>query len=332
MLLEKLCNTAAPSGYEYSVRDIIKSEVKAYADEIKVDRMGNIIVHKNGSGRKIVVCAHMDEVGLIITGYNEDGTLKFQTLGNIDSIALACKFVSIGKEKLPGVIGLKPIHLQDSNEANKRVDINKLRIDIGAQSKAEAKAKVPIGEYATFTTEFGNFGEGCIKGKSFDDRVGCGVLIEILKGNYNCDLYGVFSVQEEIKSRGAYVSAYNINPDVALIIEGTVCNDMPNVDENLNVTKLGKGPAISIMDTSSIFDHNIIKQLQKIAIENNIPYQIRESSASYNDAGSYLMSGKGAKVATIAVPCRYIHSSVSVCSLEDYKNTIKLASEYLKSL
>ncbi|KYH27331.1 MULTISPECIES: M42 family metallopeptidase [Clostridium] len=332
MLLEKLCNIAAPSAYESDIREIIKNEVKSYVDEVKVDRMGNIITHKKGNGKRVVVDAHMDEIGFIITGYNEDGTLKFAPLGVIDSKIVPCKVVKIGRKGIYGVIGLKPIHLQSNKEREENINISSLCIDIGASSKKEAKEIVPLGEYASFTTKFESFGEGLIKGKALDDRVGCGVLIEILKENYNCDLYGVFSVQEENENRGAYIPAYNIKPDLVLILEGTICADAPNVEERLKVTKLGEGPAISVMDVSCVFDYNIIEEIKHIAVNNSIPYQIRKSTAGNNDGGAYVMSGSSTKVVTISVPCRYIHSAVSVCSLNDYENTIKLTREYLKSL
>lgn len=332
MLLERLCNAASPPGYEGEMRNIIKAEVKNYVDDVKVDKMGNIIVHKKGSGKRVVVDAHMDEIGFIITGYNEDGTLKFQSLGLMDTKVMPCKVVRIGEKKLPGVIGLKPIHLQEKDEKEKNISISNLSIDIGAKSKEEARGWVSIGEYAVFTTDFGYFGEGCIKGKALDNRVGCSILVELLKENYNCDLYGVFSVQEEIDNRGAYIPAHNINSDIALILEGTICADMPNIEENLRGTNMREGPAISIMDVTSIYDSNIIDEIKSIAANKGIPYQIRKSTVGNNDGGSYVMSGNGARVAAISIPCRYIHSPVTMCKTEDYKNTIKLVKEYLKSI
>ncbi|MCY6485911.1 M42 family metallopeptidase [Clostridium aestuarii] len=332
MVLQKLCNAAGPSGYEGSVRQIIKDEIKDYVDEIKVDRMGNIIAHKKGSEKKVVVDAHMDEVGFIIIGYNDDGTLKFTSLGGISNKVVPSKVVNIGKDKIPGVIGLKPIHLQSKQERGKNIPISKCCIDIGAKSKEEAKKLIPLGEYAVFTTEFGHFGEGLIKGKAFDDRIGCSILIELLKENYNCDLYAVFNVQEEVGMRGAYVSAYDIKPDITIAIEGTVCADMPGIQKHLMSTEIGKGPAISIIDKTSIYDKDIINEMKKVAVDNHISYQLRRTSVGSNDAGAFVMSGEGVKPAAIAVPCRYIHSSISVCSLEDYNNTIKLVTNYLKSL
>jgi len=332
MLLEKLCNATGPSGFEGEVREIIKEEIENYVDEVKVDVMGNIIAHKKGKGKKVLIDAHMDEVGFIITGYNEDGTLRFEALGGINGKVLLSKVVLIGKGKIPGVIGFKPIHLQSSEERKKNVRASQCCIDVGLNSKEEAKKNIKIGEFVVFDMKYGEFGDGLVKGKAFDDRMGCAVAIEILKESYNCDLYVSFNVQEEVGERGAYVSAYNINPDIGVALEGTICADMPNIPKHLNATEIGKGPALSIMDRTSIFNDEILRGIIKVAEEKSIPYQLRRAIAGGNDAGAILMSGDGAKVATVSVPCRYIHSSVSVASIEDYKNTVRLMVEWLKTV
>ncbi len=336
MLLERLCNASSPSGYEGEVREIIKKEVAPYVDEIKVDTMGNIIVHKKpdceDKGIKVIVDAHMDEVGFIITGFNEDGTLKFRALGGINNKIIPSKVLYIGDKKVPGVIGVKPIHLQSSEERNKNLYYDDCVIDIGADCKAQAKQHVSLGDYAVFDTLYGEFGEGLIKGKAFDDRMGCYVLIEALKENYHCDLYGVFNVQEEIGERGAFIAAYNVKADIGIALEGTICADMPNVAAPFRVTEIGKGPAISIMDRTSIFNDDIAEDIINTAKSKDIPYQRRRAIAGGNDAGAIHMSGEGAKIATISVPCRYIHSSLSVASLSDIENTKNLLIEYLKTL
>lgn len=332
MLLEKLCNASGPSGYEGHVRKIIKEEIMPYVDEIRVDKMGNIIAHKKGKGKKVIVDAHMDEVGFIITGYNQDGTMNFQSLGGVAANILPAKVVLIGDKRIPGVIGYKPIHLQGAEERKKAVAYSDCCIDIGLSSKEETKKLVDIGEYAVFDTEFSEFGDGLYKGKAFDDRMGCAVLIEALKENYDCDLYGVFNVQEEVGERGAFVAAFNVKADIGIALEGTICADMPSVPRHLRATEVGKGPAISIMDRTSIFNADIAMEIMRIGDEKGIPYQRRRAIAGGNDAGAIIMSGDGAKVATISVPCRYIHSSVSVASHWDYENTVKLLTEYLKSV
>jgi putative aminopeptidase FrvX len=332
MLLEKLCNASGPSGFEGEVREIIKEEIKNYVDEIKVDVMGNVIAHKKGNGKKVLIDAHMDEVGFIITGYNEDGTLRFESLGGINGKVILSKVVLVGKDKIPGVIGFKPIHLQSGDERKKNVKPSQCCIDIGSNSKEEAKKLIKLGEFVVFDMKYGEFGDGLVKGKAFDDRMGCAVAIEILKQNYNCDLYISFNVQEEVGERGAYVSAFNIQPEIGIALEGTICADMPNIPKHLRATEIGKGPALSIMDKTSIFSDEISKAIIKVAEDKEIPYQLRRAIAGGNDAGAIVMSGEGAKIATVSVPCRYIHSSVSVASLEDYRNTVTLMVEWLKTV
>lgn len=332
MLLEKLSNATGPSGFEGEVREIIKEEIKNHVDDIKVDVMGNIIAHKKGNGKKVLIDAHMDEVGFIITGYNEDGTLKFESLGGINGKVILSKVILIGKDKIPGVIGFKPIHLQNADERKKNVKASQCCIDVGSRSKEETKKLIKLGEFAVFDMKYGEFGEGLIKGKAFDDRMGCAVAIEILKESYNCDLYVSFNVQEEVGERGAYVSAFDIQPEIGVALEGTICADMPNIPKHLSATEVGKGPALSIMDKTSIFNDEIYKAIIKVAEEKEIPYQLRRAIAGGNDAGAILMSGEGAKIATVSVPCRYIHSSVSVASVEDYKNTVRLMVEWLKTV
>lgn len=332
MLLEKLCNSSGPSGFEGDVRKIIIEEVKPFVDEIKVDKMGNVIVHKKGNGKKVVVDAHMDEVGFIITGFNKDGTLRFAPIGGINGKVIPAKVVLIGDKKLPGVIGLKPIHLQSKSERTKAISYNDCSIDIGAKDETEARANVDLGEYVVFDITMEEFGEGLIKGKAFDDRMGCYMLIELLKEQYDCDLYGTFTVQEEIGDRGAYVSAYNVMADIGIALEGTICADMPSVPIHLSATQVGKGAAISIMDKTSIFNDDIARDIIAVAEEEKIPCQRRRAIAGSNDAGAIIMAGQGAKVATLSIPCRYIHSSISVASKSDIENSIKLLKAYLKRI
>ncbi|WP_032123176.1 M42 family metallopeptidase [Clostridium amazonitimonense] len=332
MLLEKLCNASGPSGFEGDIREIIKEEIKPYVDEIKIDRIGNIIAHKKGAGPRVMVDAHMDEVGFIITGFNEDGTLRFSALGGVNNKVIPSKVVYIGKKKIPGVIGVKPIHLQSGEERLKNISYGNSCIDIGSNSKEESKSLIDLGEYVIFSTEFEEFGEGLIKGKAFDNRMGCYVLIEALKETYSCDLYATFNVMEEIGERGAFVAAYGVKADIGIVLEGTICADMPSVSDHLRATEIGKGPAISIMDRTSIFNEDMAEDIMKLAEKENIPYQRRRAIAGGNDAAAIHGSGEGAKIATISVPCRYIHSSVSVASLEDVENTKNLLITYLKSI
>lgn len=331
-LLDKLTSLDGPSGYEGQVRDFIKENVKPYVDELFVDRMGNVIVHKKGSGKKVIIDAHMDEVGFIIKGYNDDGTLRFRALGGINDKIIPSKNVLIGPDKIPGIIGAKPIHLQGKEDREKGLTYNDCCIDIGANSREESEKLIELGEYVVFDTEYGDFGEDLVKGKAFDDRVGCLVLMEALKHSYDIDLYGVFAVQEEIGERGAFISSLNIQGDIGIALEGTICADMPNIPKHLSATEVGNGPAISIMDRTSIFDADIAQDIMEVGDECGIAYQRRRAIAGGNDAATFHGTGKGAKIAALSVPCRYIHSSVSVASKADIVNTIKLLVAYLKTL
>ena len=331
-ILDKLTSLDGPSGYEGEVRNFIKDEVEPYVDEMKVDKMGNIIVHKKGRGKRIVIDAHMDEVGFIITGYNDDGTLRFNALGGVNSKIIPSKTVSIGPSKIPGVIGAKPIHLQGQDERKKGLNYDDCCIDIGAESRIQCEALIELGEYVVFDTEYDEFGEGLVKGKAFDDRMGCFVLMEILKESYDADIYGVFSVQEEVGERGAFIGAINTKADIGIAIEGTICADMPSVAKHLRATEVGKGPAISIMDLTSIFDEDIAEDIMEVGEKLKIPYQRRRAIAGGNNAATFHGTGSGAKIATISVPCRYIHSAVSVAAKSDVQNAIKLLVAYLKTM
>lgn len=331
MLLERLCNANSPSGYEGEVREIIKDEIKNYVDEIKIDRMGNVIAHKKGTGKTVLVDVHIDEPGFVITGYNDDGTLKFATLGVVDYKIVPCKGVNIGKNKIQGVIGIKPIHLQNSEEREKSYDLGSLCIDIGAKSKEEAKKIISLGDFAVFTTKFEAFGHGFVKGKAISSRVGCNILIELLKEEYQCDFYGVFSVQGELKGRGSYISAYNLRPEIAIMIKGSLSSDLYG-EEKIEASDLGKGPVIPIMDEDNIFNSNIIENMKSIALQHKIPFQFKKSMGGSNSGEGYFMSGASSKIGCIGVPCRYANTAISLCSLEDYNNSLKLAKEYLKSL
>jgi len=332
MLLEKLSNAISPAGYEGEVRNIIIEEIKPYVDELFVDRMGNIIAHKKGKGKRVLVDAHMDEVGFIIIGYNDDGTLRFTSLGGVNDKIPPCKVLYVGNNKIKGVVGLKPIHLQSQEDRKKGINYEGLCIDIGAKDRNEAEKYVEIGDYAVFDTKFGYFGENKVKGKALDDRIGCFILIEALKENYSCDFYAAFNIQEETGRRGALGSSFRIDPEIGIALEGTVCADMPNVPEHISGTYLGRGPAISIMDGTSIYDVSLREEIEKTAKLSNIPYQNRRAAAGGNDAGSMHGVKEGCRVAAISVPSRYIHSSVSVASISDIDNGKKLLIKFLQGI
>jgi endoglucanase len=331
MLLKKLTEASGVSGNEKEVRDIILNEIKGYVDDINVDRLGNIIAFKKGnnSSKKLMVTAHMDEVGLMVTDIDNMGLLKFTTVGGIDKRILVSKPVLVGKDKILGVIGAKPIHLQKREEWQKALNIDQLYIDIGVNTKEEAEKLVSIGDYITFESQYVEFGNNLVKAKALDNRVGCGLLVQLLKEIKEVSFYGVFTVMEEIGLVGAGPVAYRVDPDISIILEGTLCYDIPKLDNHLIPTYLNKGPAISLVDRTTLYNMDFRNKIVKVAEKNNIPYQYRKTSMGGNDSGKIHTARDGSITATISVPCRNIHSPTSVMSKNDYTNTYKLLKAIL---
>lgn len=331
MLLKRLSEACGGPGQEDEVRNLIRDEVTPLVDEISTDALGNLITLRRGNqeGPRVMIAAHMDEVALMIMAIESSGLLKFNPIGGIDPRVLVAKTVVIGKNRVPGVIGSKPIHLQRPEEREKAISINEMFIDIGVSSKSEAEKLVKIGDLAYFSTKFAEIGNDKFKGKAFDDRVGCSMLIDLLHDRYDFPLYGVFTVQEEVGLRGAGVAAHRIQPDIALVLEGTTASDVPETPEHKHATSVGKGPCITIMDSSVIPDPRLVAKLLQIASENEIPVQIRRNTAGGTDAGKIQSSRSGVRVATISIPCRYIHSPVAVMSKADYDNALKLVKAFL---
>jgi putative aminopeptidase FrvX len=331
-VLKRLTEARGVTGNENEAREIILELAAKAGAEVSVDRMGNVIAKKPGrtGGKKVMLAAHMDEVGFIISGVSENGMLKFKPVGGIDQRILLSKRVLIGKNAVPGVIGIKAIHLQEPDERNNVIKQKQMYIDIGAKSREEAEKVVKLGDYASFDSKFVQFGDNKVKAKALDDRVGCGVLLEMLKDTYDFDLIACFTVQEEIGLRGAEVAAWHVEPDLAVVLEGTTCADIPDVPEHLHTTRQGKGPAISFMDHASFAHKGLFGQMIEAAENNSIPYQLKENVAGGNDAGAIQKSRGGVPTVVVSVPCRYIHSPSSVMDLEDYANTIRLIREFLK--
>lgn len=332
MLLEKLCNADGVSGNEDAVRNLILEEIKPYADDIRIDSMGNIIALKKGNGKKVMLAAHMDEVGLIISGITDKGYLKFKTVGGIDTRVLISKKVRIGDKKVRGVIGMKAVHLQSAAEREQVPKVESLTIDIGAKSKEEAKKRVSIGDYAAFDTEFSDFGTDKIKAKALDDRIGCMLLIEALKKKCEADIYACFTVQEEIGCRGAEVCAYTVKPDIALVLEGTTCFDVYKSEEHTEVTTCGGGAVLTVMDGTMIADKRYREFLYKSAKEKNIPIQYKRMASGGTDAGIIHKTREGVKTAVLAVACRYLHSPALVASKKDILSTGNFVEMYLDNI
>ncbi len=334
MILKELSEAFGVSGNEDDVRAIVLDAVREHVDEVKVDALGNVLAFKRGTGRqrmRVMLAAHMDEVGLMVVGHDNDGFLRVRSVGGIDPRLLPGTLLQVGSERISGVIGVKPIHLLKDN-GDKVAKLEDLVVDIGAKSKDEARKLAPLGTYATFATRFRELGP-TVRGKAFDDRAGCAVLVELLRGErFRFDLHAVFTVQEEVGLRGARVAAYAIEPDCAFALEGTVADDMPRDKDTSPTTELGQGPAITVMDRSFIADRRLVRLLTSTAEELGIPYQIKQPGIGGTDAGAIHLTREGVPSVTVAVPCRYIHSPVALLSLDDFNNTVRLMRASLARL
>lgn len=330
MFLKELTELSGVSGCEYEVRNYIKVKLNEIGCEYHIDKLGNVIAHNKGKKNKtLMVAAHMDEIGLIVRYIDSKGFIMFRAVGGIDQRVLNSKVVEVGEKKIPGVIGSKAVHLMSDDEKGKALPIDKLYIDIGSSSKEETEKLVNIGDYVAFKSDYVEFGDNMIKAKALDDRVGCSAILELLSMKLDVDFYGVFTVMEEVGCRGAHAVTYALEPDLGIVIEGTVCADMPEVEEHSKSTIIGEGAAISLMDKSTVYNIDTVRNVVKIAEDNNITYQYRKSVVGGNDAGSIHKTKKGAKVVAISVPCRYIHSSVNVASKNDYNSVVQLTKMIL---
>jgi putative aminopeptidase FrvX len=339
LLLEELSNAFGPSGCEREVRHLLARALRGHVDDLKTDALGNLIAFKQGTGPeprlKVMVDAHTDEVGLMITRIEKNGTLGFRAVGGIDDRLLMAKRVIVGAKRIPGVILAPPVHLSKPAERKQVIKIDQLAIDIGAGSEDEAGNLVQLGDYATFATRFqvlAQDGLRAARGKAFDDRAGCAVAAALVDGEYAIDLYLSFSSQEEAGLRGARVAAFRIEPDVAFALEGTVCDDTPKKEDVSPTTRLGYGPAITIMDRSFVADRRLIRLLVDTAEAHKIPYQFKQPGVGSTDAGAIHLSKTGVPAVAVAVPCRYIHAPVSLMSLNDFDHLVALMKATLQTL
>lgn len=318
-MLKNLTQGFGPSGREEEIRDIIKGYVKDYADEITDDAMGNLIVRKKGTGKKIMLAAHMDEIGVIVTFIDDNGFLRFSAVGGLNSKELLYSKVSF-KNGVIGVIG--------TEKENKDKIIPKMYIDIGAKNKEEAEKMVSIGDMATFVGDFYKTGDAVIS-KALDNRVGCYVLIEaIKKAESDNDLYFVFTTQEEVGLRGAKTSAYAINPDYAVAVDVTDTGDTPNCEEM--AVKMGAGVAVKVMDRSVLCDSTVRTNLIESAKKAGVPYQLEVMTDGGTDAGAISGTRSGVKTGGLSIPTRYIHSPSEMASVDDIEGSIKTLLEFIK--
>lgn len=330
--LKTLCALSGVSSREDQVRDYIRAQAEPYADSIRTDALGNLIVFKKGAKSApnyLMLTAHMDEVGLMIDRIHEDGTLGFQNVGGVNRQVLIGKPVYVGDKRHLGVVGMKPIHLTTRKERQEVPELKKLYIDIGADSREEAEKLVELGDVAVFHDDIQEFGNGMLKAKAIDDRVGCAVLLDLLREELPMDVTFVFTVQEEVGARGAAGSAFSVKPTVALVVEGTTAADLPGIEGGERVCSVGKGPVLPIMDRGTVYDREIFLTLRTLAEENNIPWQTKEFIAGGTDASSIQRSRAGVRVGAMSAPIRYLHAPSSVAAISDYEAMIKLGRLFI---
>lgn len=332
MLLKELCELNGVSGNEQAVRDYIRERIREKVNTCQIDRIGNLLAEKNSDNQeqlKILLCAHMDEIGLFITEITSDGYLKFQPVGGIDSRILPAKTVTVGDRGICGVIGCKAVHLTKKEERKKALNIEDLYIDIGANSKEEAEKDIRLGDYAVLNSTFAEIGKDFYKAKALDDRVGCALLMEILDYSFACDLIAAFTVQEEVGLRGSKVVSNYLQADLAIVVEATRAQDYLETEPEEWIVEPGKGPACSLMDSATIYRPELIQRVAELATEHNIPLQFRQSTAAGNDAGNIHKAGGGIPTITLSIPCRNIHTMSSLISKQDYINCFKLLTVLL---
>lgn len=332
-LIEKLSYLNGTSGDEKEVSDfIIKNLPKDVS--YRIDNIGNLIVEKRGRKtpeKKLMLAAHMDEVGFIITYITDEGYLKFAPVGGISPSVVFGRQVRFSDSTV-GVIASKPIHLLSSDEKDAQPKIDELYIDIGADSKEQALSVVKEGDFAYFTSEFLEIGNGFIKAKALDDRAGCAILLELMKKELPYDCTFVFTTQEEIGTRGATCAAYNVKPDFAIVVETTTACDIAGTGGEKQVCKLGEGAVVSYMDRSTIYDRELYKLAFDIAEENDIKIQTKTAVAGGNDSGAIHKAVGGVRTCAVSLPCRYLHSPSCMIKKDDISSAMSLIEKLIERI
>ena len=332
-LMKELCALPGPSGCEDAVRAFVLKRVKSFADEIRTDAIGNVMVFRKGRkalDRPVAVCAHMDEVGVIIKKITEDGMLKFGFVGGVDPRGVIGRPVRFGD--VPGVIGIKAVHLTTAAERRTMPKTKNLYIDIGATSRAAAEKLVSLGDYGVFDSAVVEFGDGLIKAKAIDDRVGCAALLRLLEDEPPVDTWFCFTVQEETGLRGAASMAFALDPGFAMVLEGTTAADLAEVEGADAVCRVRGGVVLPFMDGATIYDAALFELLRDACIRRGIPWQTKTRVAGGTDAGRIHRSRAGVRVCAAAAPVRYIHSPSSVAAKADCEAVLAAARAFLEEL
>lgn len=325
--LKELCLLNSTSGREERVREYIISKI-GNKGKVTVDPMGNLIVFVKGENRaknRVMISAHMDEVGFIVTYITNDGYIKIAPVGGIDEKVVFSENLVVGEKEIHGVVCVKPVHLCQKGEDDKCPKIKDMYIDIGAKSREEAEKYVKSGDSAYFDSDYVEFGENKIKAKALDDRFGCALMLRMIDEGVKYDTYFAFLVQEEVGCRGAKAAAYSIAPDYSIVIESTTAADTGDNDEMHFVCVQGEGAVVSYMDRSTVYNRELFNLSRTVAENNSIKWQTKTAVAGGNDAGAIHLSGGGVYTLAISIPCRYIHSASCVADKRDMESVFELA-------
>ena len=361
-ILEKLCSLSGVSGSEEEVREYIERRAVSAGCSVRTDAMGNLIVEKKAgkpcnfkdpavatekrctagdanrrqadAAPHLMLTAHMDEVGFMVMRILDAGYLRIEAVGGIDPRVTFDRKVFVGEKKVPGIAGLKSIHQTPAADRSKIPAWGSMYIDIGAKNREEAEQLVSVGDVCVFDSDFARFGtgDGFVKAKAIDDRFGCAVMVKLMEEELPMDVTFVFSVQEEIGTRGAFGAAFSVRPDIALVFEGTTSADLAKVEGHKKVTRLGAGPVLGFMDAGTIYDRSLFEALRGLADKNGIPWQIKGRIAGGTDAAAIQRSREGVRVANISAPVRSIHCPNSVARISDMEDGLRLARLFIKAV
>jgi endoglucanase len=337
-LIAQLSEAAGVSGDESAVRQIVLGQIKRIAVETRTDALGNLLVHCRSHGKtrlRLLLAAHMDEVGLMIMRAGSEGLWKFEPVGGVDIRTLPGKGLWIGRDRIPGVIGVKPVHLTEKDECEQPLKVESLAVDIGAKNREAAVARLQPGDRAVFATSFRSE-RGVLQGKALDNRLGVAALIELLREPPpRIDLWAAFTVQEEVGLRGAAVAAHAIDPQIAIVLDVTSAHDIPAWDGGENAvynTRLGGGPAIYIADRRTVSDPRLVRLLAETGVQHGIPFQFRQPGGGGTDAGAIHTARRGIPSVSVSVPCRGLHTPASTARMDDWQALVALVRAALDRL
>lgn len=337
-LTRLLCAKFGPSGWEDEVREYILQAALPYADRIETDTMGNLMVFRKGkkpTGQAVMLCAHMDEVGVIVKKFTEDGMVRFGFVGGVDPRVVIGKRVQFRTEQgktVEGIVGIKAVHLTTVSERQCAPKTKDLYIDIGCTTKKQAEAKLSLGDCGTFAPESVLFGDGMLKAKALDDRLGCAILLLMMREQPPIDTWFSFHVQEEVGLRGAATAAFAIQPAFCLVVEGTTAADLADVPAHKQVCALRQGVVLPFMDRGTIYDAELFDMMRDACEKRGIPWQTKRMVAGGTDAGIIHKTATGVRTIGIAAPLRYIHSPSSVVAVCDLMAVYQAAQAFLEEI